>query len=352
MAGIFKNKFKYNTSDVTYGCIKKNGNNYDIGVNPTLDYGPTINTGFWNAVSAQTAGQLASYQFKGDLYTDQGPSIYVGDASTFYEYANEMGFTGYSFTGTSAALSYIARLQPDVVVCNITYPAVETNGLRLLYDAGFTASYPWEDGALYDISGRYSTAILSGGTRWVSGGTDYASSFFNFNRAAESQFIEAPGFGSQLNNFTLQVWVYFNNIYPSDQINIVSQVPVGYNNSNFFITLDTSGNVLGGFKVGGVVTSVVIDPGPTVNNWVLYSLTYDGNELKGHINNSSTNSAANSVILQTDSQPVIIGGTTNNTTGNGANNYFDGRIGVVLLYDIAYDLSVISSNYLLYSPRY
>jgi len=83
MAGIFKNKFKYNISDVTSGCIKQKGHNYDIGVNRTQDYGPTINTGFWNAASAQTAGQLASYQFKGDTYADQGPSIYVGNASTF-----------------------------------------------------------------------------------------------------------------------------------------------------------------------------------------------------------------------------------------------------------------------------
>jgi hypothetical protein len=351
MAGIFKNKFKYNISDVTFGCIKQKGHNYDIGVNRTQDYGPTINTGFWNAVSAQTAGQLASYQFKGDTYADQGPSIYVGDASTFYEYVNEMGIGTYF--DTPSALAYIARLEPDIVVCNITYPAVETNTLRFLMDAGFTASYPWSDTTVYDISSNHQNGTLSGGTTWFSAGTDFASSYFSFSAAAQSQIIEVPGFISQLANFTLQVWVNFSTTSNSDQVNIVSQVPLGYPNSNFFITLDNSGRVIGGFKVGGSATTTVIDPTPPTNNWVLYSLTYDGNELKGYKDDNSTNSTASSATLQTDSQLMIIGGTTNNTTGNGSGNYFNGKIGVVLLYDSAFDLAAIQSNYSAYkNTRY
>jgi hypothetical protein len=351
MAGIFKNKFKYNISDVTLGCIKQKGNFYDIGVDRTKDYGPTINTGFWNAVSAQTAGQLASYQFKGDTYADKGPSIYVGEASTFYEYVNEMGIG--TFVDTPNAISYIASTQADIVVCNITYPGVETNTLRLLLDPGFTASYPWTANTVYDISSNHQNGTLSGGTTWFSAGTDFASSYFSFNKSAESQFIEVPAFLSQMANFTLQVWVNFNTTSTSDQVNIVSQVPLGYSNSNFFITLDNSGQVIGGFKVGGNITSVIVDPTPATNNWVLYSLTYNGSELIGFKDISQTNAIASFETLQTNSQPLIIGGTTNNTTGNGANNYFDGKIGVVLLYDTAFDLTAIQSNYSAYkNTRY
>ena len=75
--------------------------------------------------------------------------------------------------------------------------------------------------------------------------------------------------------------------------------------------------------------------------------------MKGYKDNNSTNSTASSATLQTNSQPVIIGGTTNNTTGNGSGNYFNGKIGVVLLYDTAFDLTAIQSNYSAYkNTRY
>jgi hypothetical protein len=349
MAGVVYNKFKYNnTSDVNQNCcIRKFGTYYDIGVSKSFDYGPTYITDFWNGVNL-AAGSLASFQYK----PFQGPSIYITNTNAeFVGFANNLNIG--TFTGTSQALSYIASGQTDIVVTNINYPEIQTQSLRLLLDAGYTASYPWQDNIVYDISSQHGNGTLSGGTTWFSAGTNYASSYFSFNRATQSQFIEVGGFISQLNNFTLQVWVNFNTTYTSDEINIVSEVPIGYSNSNYFITLDTSGQVIGGFKVGGTITSVVIDPTPATNNWVLYSLTYDGNELKGYKDNSSTNSVANSSFLQNDSQPIIIGGTTNNTTGNGANNYFDGKIGVVLLYDSAFDLATIQSNYSAYkNTRY
>jgi hypothetical protein len=345
MAGVVYNKFKYNNiTDVNLNCcIRKKDSFYDIGVSKTFDYGPTSITGFWNGVSIPS-GALASFQNK----ISQGPSIYITNTSAdFVNYANNLGIG--TFTGTSQALSYIASAQTDIVVTNINYPEIETVGLRFLYDAGFSASYPWQDDVWYDISSQHQNGVLSGGTIWSTGGTDYASSYMLFNKNAQSQFAVMPGFLSQVNNFTLQIWVNFNSISLSDEVNIVSQVPVGYTNSNYFITLDTSGRVIGGFKLANVVTSVIIDSSPTTNNWTLYSLTFDGVELKGYVNDQPTNSAAITTTLQTSSQPVIIGGTTNYSINNGANNYFDGKIGVVLLYDIAHNLSLIESNYNVYN---
>lgn len=350
MAGVFYNKFKYdNISDVDLSCcIRKKGTFYNIGVNKNFEYGPTFVTDYWNGVSIP-AGSIASFQNK----ISQGPSIYVTNTSAdFVNYANNLNIGG-GFTGTSQALSYIASGQTDIVVANINYPAIQTSGLRLLFDPGFTASYPWQDDTVYDISSQHQNGTLTGGTTWFSAGTDYASSYFLFDKTTQSQFIEVPALVSQLANFTLQVWVNFTNTSLSDEVNIVSQVPIGNANSNFFITLDTSGQVIGGFKVSNAVTTVVIDATPPINNWVLYGLTYDGSELKGYKDNNSTNAVASSATLQTDFQPVIIGGTTDNTTGNGPNNYFNGKIGAVLLYNTAFDLQAIISNYTAYkNTRY
>ena len=350
MAGVFFNKYKYNNmADVNRECcIRKKGTFYDIGVNKNFAYGPTSVTDFWNGVSI-AAGSLASFQNK----VSQGPSIYITSTDgDFVNYANNLNL-GVEFTGTSQALSYIASGETDIVIANINYPAIQTVGLRLLLDAGFTASYPWQDNTVYDISDQHQNGTLTGGTTWFSAGTNYASSYFLFNKTAQSQFIEVPGFLSQLGNFTLQVWVNFSSTSFSDEVNIVSQVPIGNSNSNFFITLDNSGQVIGGVKVSNTVTTVVIDPTPPVNNWVLYSFTYDGTELRGFKDNLPTNAQALTASLQTNSQPVIIGGTTNNTTGNGADNYFNGKIGAVLLYDTAYDETAVVSNYTVYkNTRY
>ena len=350
MALTFFNKIKYNPGEVNHSCcLQKSGSVFDIGVNRNYDYGPTYLTDFWNGINVP-AGSLVSFQYK----PFQGPSIFLNTGSTdnFVSKANNMNL-GLTFSSTPQALSYIARTVNDVVVLNEIYPSVRTQNLRLLLDAGCTASYPWLDSGWYDLSGNFGgTANLVSGATWYSAGTSYASSYVEFNSSRQSERVEVSNFGVAFGNFTLTVWVYFISITPSDQVNIVSQIPAGQANSNFFITLDSSGQVIGGYKKNNTIQSVVIDAGPVAGMWKQYTLTYNSTELKGYVDGSPSNSAFASDILVNNNQLTIIGGTTNNSLNNGSGNYLNGRVGQVLIYDTPLGDTDIYNSYNNFVYRY
>lgn len=349
MAGVFYNKIKYNPGEVNHSCcLQKSGSVFDIGVNRTYDYGPTFITDFWNGISIP-AGSLASFQYK----PFQGPSIFLADnVAQFISKANNMAL-GVTFTSTTEALSYIARQVTDVVVLNETYPSVRTNNLTLLLDPGCTASYPWLDNAMYDLSGNFGgTANLVSGATWYSAGTSYASSYVEFVATRQSEKIQVTNFGTALGVFTIIIWVNFASTTPSDQVNIISQVPVGQANSNFLITLDGSGQVIGGYKKNNTLNTVVIDPAPQAGTWKQYALTYDGTELKGYVNGSQSNAAFASDSLTNNNQPTIIGGTTNNSINNGVGNYMNGKVGHIMIYSTGLNATEIQNSYDNFVYRY
>ena len=118
---------------VSNGTLKRN--NFLIGVDSTVIYGPTASTGFWNGVVPPTSGYTVY-----DQKSSQGPSIRsAANDSELITIARQYG--GTNITTVTDALNYFNG-QSNFLVTNIDYPSINTTGTILYLDAGYTPSYP------------------------------------------------------------------------------------------------------------------------------------------------------------------------------------------------------------------
>jgi hypothetical protein len=149
---------------VSNGTIKRN--NFLIGVDTSLEYGPTDNgvvtpaidvtstrTFFWNGVTPPPSGYVVYVQ-----KTSDGPSILVATGDTqLIQIAIQNGGTNIN-TATNA-LNYFNG-QSNFLSSNLDYPSIVTTGLTLMIDAGFTPSYPRTGATWNDLSGNNNNGTL------------------------------------------------------------------------------------------------------------------------------------------------------------------------------------------------
>jgi hypothetical protein len=130
---------------VSNGTIKRN--NFLIGVNTSVDYGPTVSTGFWSGIVPPTSGYTVYAQKE-----SQGPSIRTAsNDSELITIARQYGGTNISTVNN--ALNYF-NSQSNFLVTNIDYENIVTSGLTLLVDAGYVPSYPRSGTTWSDLSGN------------------------------------------------------------------------------------------------------------------------------------------------------------------------------------------------------
>ena len=139
---------------VSNGTIKRN--NFLIGVNTSVEYGPTSATTFWNGIVPSSSGYTI-YEQK----SVNGPSIKTpSNDSQLITIANQCG--GTNRTTISGALSYFND-QSNYMVANIDYPNIVTSGLTLMLDAGYIPSYPTTGTTWNDLSGNVNNGTLTNG---------------------------------------------------------------------------------------------------------------------------------------------------------------------------------------------
>jgi len=130
---------------VSNGTIKRN--NFIIGINTSVDYGPTQNTGFWSGIVPPTSGYTVYTQKE-----SQGPSIRVAsNDSELITIARQYG--GTNINTANDALNFF-NSQTQYMVTNIDYENIVTSGLTLLVDAGYVPSYPRSGTTWSDLSGN------------------------------------------------------------------------------------------------------------------------------------------------------------------------------------------------------
>jgi len=168
----------------------------------------------------------------------------------------------------------------------------------------------------------------------------------------------APAFSSALQQFTINVWIYVQSggAYRTEQ-NIVGQQSVTggtpQTNCNFLIR----GNGFDGFE--GVIrlagTEYVVNFGAvSVGGWRNLTLTYNGSQLISYVSGgvAFTTNVTGSPTLISNGLQTIIGGTTNAAINNGnVQNYFDGRINVVNIYNLALESGEVSQLNSVYSSQ-
>jgi hypothetical protein len=175
--------FIKSATTVSNGTIKRN--NFLLGVNTSVIYGPTSSTDFWGGIVPPSGGYTV-YQQK----ASQGPSIRTAtNDSELVTVARQYG--GTSVTTAQQALNYFNGLS-NFLVTNIDYPNIVTSGLSAILDAGFIPSYPRSGSTVYDLSGNGADGTLNGNVTWVSSGTTGSQSYFNFpSGATNTGFISS-----------------------------------------------------------------------------------------------------------------------------------------------------------------
>ena len=147
------NAIKYNVSAETL-ALKKG--NFWIGTGD-VGKGPTSSTGFYNGITPPSGGYT--------IYLNKatgGPSIYtVTTEAQMVSLTNSIG--SQSFTTSGQCLNWFAT-QTDKMIFNMDYPAIITDGLVNLYDAGFISSYPTINTSWYDLITNNTTTLINGPT--------------------------------------------------------------------------------------------------------------------------------------------------------------------------------------------
>jgi hypothetical protein len=312
---------------VSNGTIKKN--NFLIGVNTSLGYGPTSSTGFWNGIVPPTSGYTVYAQ-----KATQGPSVRVAsNDSELITIAQQYG--GTNINTIYDALNYFNG-QSNYLVTNIDYPNIVTSGLTYLLDGGFIPSYPRTGATWNDLSGNgNSTSLVNGPT--FNSSNDGSIVFDGVNEYGLTANLLNP---TTFPNESVFVW-----FYPTSAGQIVSElgqatINFGYHDSNIEIN---SGGVISFATWGGNLTNKVVSSAKSFNTWYQLGFTYSGTTLTAYINGSSIGTAT----LTRQPPTALYFGlcAIDSVTNMGTAGYAGGRMGNFLFYNRGLSSSEVLQNY-------
>ena len=177
---------------VVNGTIKRN--NFLIGVNTSVQYGPTSATTFWNGIVPAASGYTVYAQ-----KTVNGPSIRTAaNDAELITIAKQYG--GTNITTIYDALSYFNG-QSNNLVTNIDYPNIVTSGLTILLDAAYVPSYPTTGTTWNDLSGNVNNGTLTNGPTFdtANGGSIVFNGTNNYASTTNNITLTTATFISWLN---------------------------------------------------------------------------------------------------------------------------------------------------------
>ena len=290
--------------------------NFSLGVSNSA-YGETSSTGYWNGISPPTSGYTI-YENK----VTNGPSIRVpSDSATLIDYANRL-YSGSSITTEEGALSYFNGLN-DVICTNINYEEIVTSGLTLLFDAGFTPSYPKSGTSWTDLSFSGNNATLYSGPTYNS--SDGGSVVFD---GTDDYCLAGSGLAIT-GNLTVTAWVRPTSF--ANQGNIVSKTA----NLGYRMRFQSDGT----FWMYSNTNTITSPSAYTINNWFHTVGVFSSTGLRMYINGSIVQSNGTPFTPSYAASSFIVGG--NSTT----QELFQGRIANVSVYNRALSTTEVLQNY-------
>jgi hypothetical protein len=319
--------FIKSATTVSNGTIKRN--NFLLGVNTSVIYGPTSSTDFWGGIVPPSGGYTV-YQQK----ASQGPSIRTAtNDSELVTVARQYG--GTSVTTAQQALNYFNGLS-NFLVTNIDYPNIVTSGLSAILDAGFIPSYPRSGSTVYDLSGNGADGTLNGNVTWVSSGTTGSQSYFNFPSGATNTGFISSSVNQAYFDCSIVLMPDFTYNSVSNLVGIIgTSTPAANSDKSLRIN---------GVNGTGPWTMTGRNPGDG-NDWANpNATTYYVNGASGNTLNAGWN---------------VFGGYRTNTTGftstfsyflgsgsySGDSRSFQGKMAVALLYNRQLSAAEQSQNY-------
>ena len=240
--------------------------------------------------------------------------------------------TSIRFNGNSATKAFLNNNQIWP-----TTSAVVTENLLLHYNTFNTASYNGSGATITDISGNSRNGTITGSPTWT-------GNYFTF----VDDYITTPNLSSLITSanevHSVELWVY-----PTDNGVLVQyngqQTP---NASYHFSAIEiVNGNLEVGLWDGIIAVLSTGNIGAvSFNQWHQIVLTYNGSVCKGYIDGvykGSVNVAWSSPMNA--SLPFYMNFGYRDTTSQGDGTDFNGRFGIMRVYNIALTDAQVLSNY-------
>ena len=322
--------FAYNTGSQVPGTEQLGS--LAIGIDPQSSPGPGGLT-WWNGPNESLGYVVAYPQPSGDHPTPTATDAYLGffrstslTESSFVSLANYIsnGATG-TFTSGYQAKTW---LNSNGYWTSYSYPI--TSGLKVYLDAGNSSSYSGSGTTWYDLSGNNNDVEMqnSGSISWTGGSTGYFSTGSN-GWFTKSNASNVPTGNS---SYTLSAWIQLGSTWNSN--GIVSIGPFGSTNqSNAFRTGTT--NQLINYWWGNDLSSIG-SLSPT-DSWLNAVAKFDGTTRSIWVNGVSIGSDT-PVGHNVTNSDIQIAKTY-------SNEYLQGNIAQVLIYDVALSDAEILANF-------
>ena len=207
-------------------------------------------------------------------------------------------------------------------------PSIVTSGLRVYLDAANVKSYPGSGTTWFDISGNGNNGTLTNGPTFSS--SNQGSIVFD-----GTDDIVTTSLAATL-SFTWSVW-FKTNVLASGYRNIIS-VPTG---AYMLMLLDISTNNMGFWSSDGMNGGSLGVDSLSTNTWYNAVLVREGDGISGGYKaylNSVFKGSANTSTW-TIANTISLGGRTD------ANQYLNGNIALVQIYNTALTADQVLQNY-------
>lgn len=217
-------------------------------------------------------------------------------------------------------------------------PNAVTSGLVLYYDPSNSASYSGSGTTVNDLSGNGLNGTMSNIT--------YTTPYFAYNgtnstiSVADNALLE-PG----ANDFTIETWVYYSVIAGSTRT-FVSKTNNNGGSADWSYGMRTNSASATYFEVGNGTTSVT-SPSQNLSTGTWYQLVgvwtnIASNSIELYINGASIGSNSHSFTsIKNSTNPLYLG----SYNGGEFSQWFNGRMGVVRMYNNALSATQVLQNY-------
>ena len=239
--------------------------------------------------------------------------------------------TNIRFNGNSATKAFLNNNQiwPTTSV-------VVTENLLLHYNTFNTSSYNGSGATITDLSDNGRNGTITGSPTWT-------TNYFTFVDDYVTTTNLSSAITSANETHSVELWVYPTNNGVLVQYNNTTTPEASYHHSSIEIV---GGNLEVGLWNGSVVASTGNIGAVSFNQWHQIVLTYNGSVCKGYIDGVFKGSVNVSWTSPMDtSMPLYMNFGASTATSQGDATNFDGRFGIMRVYNKALTDAEVLSNY-------
>lgn len=341
----------WNDNQMAFVSNRINVSVYDGLTNPYIN-GPTFSVNTWYNIvmTYNNSNDLVSLYIDGNLYSTltvnklNPSSTYLSLGRPGFSSAYIGGANGYFKGYIGAWRIWDGPLDSDQILLNYntnreSYDTFITNNSILYLDAGSTYSYPGSGSVWYDLSVQDNDATLTNTTyNSINGG------YFTFNGTINSKgSLTSSKYNVVYSGKTVFVTAYLSSNMINNTFRAILGSSAGSRNFNFYIHRDVSGNYKLHYSAGGQGGFSINLTSFTPGTWFTAAVTQTTGGLVSYYFNGQPVGTENYAFSQYLSSTEGVGG---------ADNFWDGRIGLASVYKVALSSSEILQNHNSVKNRY